>query len=1057
MLYCPYKAWRLSKEEIAEISGDLKNGLNIIAVSAWQISQQSANGVQNIVVNKSSKQYHRAKQLLTDTATILSKDQSPSFYKIPQCSACQFKNDCYQKLKERDCISLLAAMTPKAMAKYHNKGITTITQLSHLFKPRRRRAPNPQSSYLWELKALAIREQKTFILQPPVFDHGSAAIFLDFEGTSNENHIYLLGGLIFQDGKQEKSFSLWSDHKGQEEENFKMLFSLLHQYPDAAIYHYGSYETKALKMAVKKWAKSLKHWPAIEKRMVNLLGYLRTHVYPPTYGNGLKELGAFLSFKWSDPEADGFLSIVWRRQWEDTQSDSLKKKLIRYNQDDCSALYYVHRWFCQLAAGADQEHVQQVAQMKKYTPYHLQNNLDYGEDFQKISKAAYFDYQRNKIYWRNELKRQTPAATSLNHKPKTRKGTIAWQPKKANEVIIVPPLKKCPHCGNNKLYQSRTTKTSVKQTDLQFTASGIRQHVTEYRSGTAKCAKCGMKTGNKNLRMMHYGDNLFALVINYYVNYHISNAMISNLIQEHYGIWISPFYLVSYKNSWWNRAWTPVADYIRTIVLNCPVIHIDETTIKLARESGYVWVFATTHTVFYHYAPTREVGFLQELLKGYRGIIISDFYPGYDTLNVKSQKCLIHLIRDLNDDLFKNQFDAEYKAIVAAFSKLLRKMIETIDKHGLKKTHLEKHITDTELFFKEFIERDYKSELSLKYTKRFKKHWDQLWTFLHHDNVPWNNNNAEAAVKAFAQHRRGVKGQMHVKGINEFLQMLTVAQTCRYRNISFLDFLRRKRGIWENVQPEALPGFLPFDQGRLYIGRLGFERKKEWNEWKGKGNRPAFIPSSPERTYKNEGWVDWHDWIGFDVMPFEKARTFMRKLRLKNRDEYWTWLASGKRPKNIPYSPEKVYKHTGWIDLGDWLGTGNKSGRQKRKWLSYAEAKAYVQALGLKTQLDFVTWRKRGNKPETMPSDPSRSYAEFENWGKFLGTDRIANQCKIYWDYEEARAFLKPLYIHSLIHYRQLHQLGVIAKEIPKNPYAYYKKQGAWVSYPDFLSHEMLK
>jgi hypothetical protein len=191
--------------------------------------------------------------------------------------------------------------------------------------------------------------------------------------------------------------------------------------------------------------------------------------------------------------------------------------------------------------------------------------------------------------------------------------------------------------------------------------------------------------------------------------------------------------------------------------------------------------------------------------------------------------------------------------------------------------------------------------------------------------VPWNNNNAEAAVKAFAQHRRGVKGQMHVRGITEYLQMLTVAQTCRYRNISFLSFLQKKKGIWENIQPEALPGFLPFEQAKLYIHRLGFERTTQLTEWKQQGSRPSFIPSNPDKTYKDSGWMDWHDWIGFDFLPFTKARTYIRRLQLKNRKEYTNWLVSGQRPKFIPALPEQAYKHTGWINLKDYLGISNKN------------------------------------------------------------------------------------------------------------------------------------
>lgn len=103
--------------------------------------------------------------------------------------------------------------------------------------------------------------------------------------------------------------------------------------------------------------------------MVNVLSYLRTHVYPPTYGNGLKELGAFLSFRWTDPEGNGFLSMIWRKQWEEARPDTLKDKLIQYNQDDCKALFHVHWWLCLLARNSKQENVQQVEKMERHTSY----------------------------------------------------------------------------------------------------------------------------------------------------------------------------------------------------------------------------------------------------------------------------------------------------------------------------------------------------------------------------------------------------------------------------------------------------------------------------------------------------------------------------------------------------------------------------------------------------------------------------------------------------------------------------------------------------------------
>ena len=283
MLYCPYKAWQLSKLEALEYSTP-----NPVVLLASQINQQLAPSEKI-----SAKLQKQAEALLAETTELLGKEQPPNFYKIAHCAECKFKNDCHQKLIERDCISLLPGMSLKSVLKYHNKGITTITQLSYLFKPRRRRTPNPQSSYLWELKALAIREQKTFVIQPPVLNPNPVAIYIDFEGTKDEQHIYLLGGLILKNEEEPEAFYYWSDNRDDEQANFNQLFKLLIQYPDAEIYHYGSYESKALKQAVKKWPRSFKQWPAIEKRMVNLLGYLRTHVYPPTYSNGLKEVGVF--------------------------------------------------------------------------------------------------------------------------------------------------------------------------------------------------------------------------------------------------------------------------------------------------------------------------------------------------------------------------------------------------------------------------------------------------------------------------------------------------------------------------------------------------------------------------------------------------------------------------------------------------------------------------------------------------------------------------------------------------------------------------------------------
>jgi hypothetical protein len=65
----------------------------------------------------------------------------------------------------------------------------------------------------------------------------------------------------------------------------------------------------------------------------------------------------------------------------------------------------------------------------------------------------------------------------------------------------------------------------------------------------------------------------------------------------------------------------------------------------------------------------------------------------------------------------------------------------------------------------------------------------RLFTFLDRDWVPWNNNNAEHAIKAFVRLRNIIGGTSTIKGLREYLILLSISETCKYKGVSFLDFL----------------------------------------------------------------------------------------------------------------------------------------------------------------------------------------------------------------------------------------------------------------------------
>jgi Transposase IS66 family len=195
--------------------------------------------------------------------------------------------------------------------------------------------------------------------------------------------------------------------------------------------------------------------------------------------------------------------------------------------------------------------------------------------------------------------------------------------------------------------------------------------------------------------------------------------------------------------------------------------------VNLQKGKGYVWVFTNLEEVFFMYKPTREGNFVQELLKDYRGVLISDFYGAYDSLDCTQQKCLIHLMRDFNHELLNNPYDAEFKSLAYEFGRLLRIIISTIDRYGLQQRHLSKHRKDVEQFYRILCKDNYKSELADKYQKRLIKYENKLFTFLNHDGLPWNNNNAEHAIRHFANYRVITNGKMTETGLNDYLVLLS--------------------------------------------------------------------------------------------------------------------------------------------------------------------------------------------------------------------------------------------------------------------------------------------
>ena len=195
--------------------------------------------------------------------------------------------------------------------------------------------------------------------------------------------------------------------------------------------------------------------------------------------------------------------------------------------------------------------------------------------------------------------------------------------------------------------------------------------------------------------------------------------------------------------------------------------------------------------------------------------------------------------------------------------------------------------------------------------------------------------------------------------------------------------------------------FLPFEEARAFVHKLGLKNHKEWKEY-AKTDRPLFIPSDPQASYKGKGWTNYGDWLGNSnyrrrsrselILSFEEARKFARSLKLIDSTEWLNWTKSGNRPLNIPSEPRIAYKNE-WQGWADWLGPSYKDSR-KCNQRPFKEAREFARSLGLKSLREWNKYCKSGNKPNDIPHDCRIVYektGEWTNWGDFLGTNNVSN------------------------------------------------------------------
>jgi predicted RecB family nuclease len=731
----------------------------------------------------------KARQVVEAIASLCNAAEPPPLVLNNHCPICDFQPRCRALAVERDTLNLLGAMTTKERAKCEEKGITTITQLSYGYRPRRRRrikstAPlhNPPVKNDHHLKALAIKKGQTHVVGTPFLSFEGTPVFMDVEGVPDRNFYYLISLRYEMDGAPiEKTF--WADRPENESDIWQECLRVLKDIDNPQIVHYGAYESRFLRHMRKRskpTAEDAEFVDRVVNGSLNLLASIYGRIYFPTFSNSLKDVARWLGFEWTWRHAMGGAATLLRRCWELTSDDALRRELITYNVEDCRAAAVVAEALDRICGNGGSDRVTGFETVN-VDSLKVGFHGTYGKfqsavpEFEKISEAAHWDYQRAKVYVRTKR----PSRRSAEGTVRPVKRVIIEK-----EVNVDKP-DSCPACGTAKLHVAENMSHVVF--DLKFTRRGVKRWTVRYRYRRYRCPACRAQMMNHRAGSK-FGPTLHSYVIYLLIEMRLSAQKISEHVTAVFNVPLFKAMVNDMKVSM-AKKYEPTYRRILEQIANGPLVHADETKGVVRGDGHYVWIFANMTSAAYVYSESREAAMLENVLGGFSGVLVSDFYAAYDSVPCQQQKCLIHLMRDINDDVLRHPFNEELTFVATRFGALLREIVETIDRYGLKKWHLAKHKRSAERFLRDVAALPCTTEVAASLKKRIDRNKDKLFTFIDYDNVPWNNNNAEHAVRAFT----GIRNVMTTstpKGTKEYCILLSVQQTLRSRGISFLDFLR---------------------------------------------------------------------------------------------------------------------------------------------------------------------------------------------------------------------------------------------------------------------------
>lgn len=210
-------------------------------------------------------------------------------------------------------------------------------------------------------------------------------------------------------------------------------------------------------------------------------------------------------------------------------------------------------------------------------------------------------------------------------------------------------------------------------------------------------------------------------------------------------------------------------------------VHADETGWPIAGQKGWLWEFITKMTAYYVVKRSRGQDVPPKVLDTFDGVLVSDFWSGYNVLTCEKQKCWVHLRRELKK-LLESKSSGEF-VLFAARLVALYKWAKSERNHG-EKTRLFAEQRLRALLSESYADKDCK-----RLVKRLIRHQSEMFTFCSRRGLKDHNNPAEQRIRPAVVIRKVCEGSQSDRGADSFAVHMSFFQTASLREENFIDFM----------------------------------------------------------------------------------------------------------------------------------------------------------------------------------------------------------------------------------------------------------------------------